>query len=128
MKVRITTASTGSIFAEISESLNPRTAKAIIQALPIRGHCNRWGDEIYFRTDVNVSEENSEQIVETGTLAYWPPGQAFCIFFGPTPASSGAEPRAASPVNVFGRVLQDFNAFKKVRNGEEITISKAEDT
>ncbi|MCJ7761219.1 hypothetical protein MUP59_08805, partial [Candidatus Bathyarchaeota archaeon] len=65
MKVRISTASTGSIFAEISESLNPRTAKAIIQALPIRGRCNRWGDEIYFRTDLSVSEENSEQIVET---------------------------------------------------------------
>jgi len=126
MKITIYTASTGSILAEIAESLNPRTAKAIIQALPIRGHCNRWGDEIYFRTDVSVSEENSKQIVEKGALAYWPPGQAFCIFFGPTPASSGAEPRAASPVNVFGGVLQDFNVFRNVKNGEEITISKAE--
>ncbi len=117
MKITIYTASTGSILAEIAESLNPRTAKAIIQALPIRGHCNRWGDEIYFRTDVSVSEENSKQIVEKGALAYWPPGQAFCIFFGPTPASSGAEPRAASPVNVFGGVLQDFNVFRNVKNG-----------
>jgi len=126
MKIMIYIASAGSILAETAESLNPRTVKAIIQALPIRGHCNRWGDEIYFRTDVKVSEENSEQIVEKGALAYWPPGQAFCIFFGPTPASSGSEPRAASPVNVFGRVLQDFNVFRNVKNGEEITISKAE--
>ena len=126
MKIMIYTTSTGSILAETTESLNPKTVKAIIQALPIRGHCNRWGDEIYFRTDVNVSEENSKQIVDTGALAYWPPGQAFCIFFGPTPASSGAEPRAASPVNVFGRVLQDFNVFRNVKNGEEIMISTAE--
>ena len=126
MKIMIYIASAGSILAETAESLNPRTVKAIIQALPIRGHCNRWGDEIYFRTEVIVSEENSEQIVEKGALAYWPPGQAFCIFFGPTPASSGSEPRAASPVNVFGRVLQDFNVFRNVKNGEEITISRAE--
>jgi hypothetical protein len=126
MKVRISTASIGSILAEISEALNPRTAKAIVQALPIRGSCNRWGDEIYFGIDVSVPEENSKQVVERGALAYWPPGQAFCIFFGPTPASKGAEPRAASPVNVFGRVLDDFNVFKKVKNGEEITISKSE--
>ena len=126
MKVRISTASIGSILAEISEALNPRTAKAIVQALPIRGSCNRWGDEIYLGIDVSVPEENSKQVVEIGALAYWPPGQAFCIFFGPTPASKGAEPRAASPVNVFGRVLDDFNVFKKVKNGEEITISKSE--
>jgi hypothetical protein len=126
MKVRISTASIGSILAEISEALNPRTAKAIVQALPIRGNCNRWGDEIYFGIDVSVPEENSKQVVEIGALAYWPPGQAFCIFFGPTPASKGAEPRAASPVNVFGRALDDFNVFKKVKNGEEITISKSE--
>jgi hypothetical protein len=80
----------------------------------------------YFGIDVNVSEEKSKQIVEIGDLAYWPPGRALCIFFGPTPASLGKEPRAASPVNVFGKITSDSTAFRKVKSGEEITIDSAE--
>ncbi len=45
--------------------------------------------------------------MEVGDLGYWPPGQAFCIFWGPTPASEADEIRPASPVNVFGRILKD---------------------
>lgn len=84
------------------------------------------GDEIYFNIGVSVGRENAKEVVERGDLAYWPPGEAFCIFFGATPASRGDEPRAASPVNVFGKVLGDPEVFRTVRSGEEIVISKAE--
>ena len=123
--IKIFTKSTADVQAEIIESLNPKTAKAIIEALPIKGHCNRWGDEIYFSISTRVEAENARQVVEKGALAYWPPGQALCIFFGPTPASSGDEPRAASPVNVFGKIIGDPSVFRRVRSGEEVTISKA---
>jgi len=126
MRIKIFTKSTGDVLAEIIESLNPKTAKAIIDALPIKGRGNRWGDEIYFSIGVRAERENAKQIVEKGDLAYWPPGEAFCIFFGPTPASTSDEPRAASPVNVFGKVLGDPQVFRKVRSGEEVIISKAE--
>jgi len=125
-KIKISTKSTGEVSAEIIESLNPKTAKAIIDALPIRGRGSRWGDEIYFSIGVKAGSESTKQVVEKGDLAYWPPGEAMCIFFGPTPASRGDEPRAASPVNVFGKVLGDPEVFKRVRSGEEIIISKAE--
>ena len=69
--------------------------------------------------------ENPAETVEMGDLAYWPPGSAFCIFFGPTPASRGAEIRPASPVNVFGRVTGDPTIFKKVRAGTPIRIERA---
>jgi hypothetical protein len=124
MKIKIFIKSVGEISAEILESLNPKTAKAIIEALPIKGRGNRWGDEIYFSIGVSIAGENSRQAVEQGDLAYWPPGEALCIFFGPTPASIGSEPRAASPVNVFGKILGDSSVFRKVRSGEEVTISK----
>ena len=58
--------------------------------------------------------------------AYWPAGPAFCIFYGPTPVSTGDQPRAYSPVNVFGRVLGDAKQFKGVSNGAKIKVTSAE--
>lgn len=108
----------------VSAHLNTSsTAQAIWQALPIEGSCNIWGDEIYFSIPVSLTEEpNARADVEIGALAYWPPGNAFCIFWGPTPASSGGQPRAASPVNVFGQIAGDATLFNRVPNGEKISI------
>ncbi len=99
------------------------TADAVWDALPIQGRANRWGDEIYFSIPVRVpAEPDASDEVQVGDLAYWAPGTAFCIFWGPTPASHGDEPRAASPVNVFGRILGDLDAFGSVKDGEVIRI------
>ena len=124
MRIRITTPSAGEVQAALSEE-NPRTAQAIWEALPIEARANTWGDEIYFSIPVNVGAENTKEIVEMGDLGYWPPGNAFCIFFGPTPASHGDEIRPASPVNVIGRVLGDPTVFKRVRSGERVTLGRA---
>ncbi len=125
-KIRIVASSIGAVSAEIDDRRNPKTAKAIWDALPIKGNANTWGEEIYFGIPVDVNEENSQQVVELGDLAYWPQGNGFCIFFGRTPVSVGDEPRAYSPVNVFGKVVSDPKIFKGVRNGEEIKIEKDE--
>ena len=124
MKIKITTKSTGSITATLTDE-NPETAKAFTTALPITGHANTWADEIYFTIPVETPEENSKPVVELGDIAYWPPGNAFCIFFGRTPMSRGDEIRPASPVNVFGKIDGDPTVFKKVRSGEEVKIEKA---
>jgi hypothetical protein len=100
------------------------TAAAIWDALPIEGRGNTWGDEIYFTIPVRCAPESPREVVTMGDLAYWPPGSAFCIFFGPTPASRGGEIRAASPVNVFGRVDGDPSIFKTVRSGSPITVER----
>ena len=124
MRIRIITPSAGEVQAELSEE-NPRTAQAIWEALPIEARVNTWGDEIYFSIPVDIGAENPKEIVDMGDLGYWPPGNAFCIFFGPTPASRGDEIRPASPVNVVGRVLGDPMVFKKVRGGERVTLERA---
>ena len=124
MRIRIITPSVGEVQAELSEE-NPRTARAIWEALPIEARANTWGDEIYFSIPVDVGAENPKEIVEMGDLGYWPPGNAFCIFFGPTPASRGDEIRPASTVNVVGRVLGDPRVFKRVRGGERVTLERA---
>ena len=72
-----------------------------------------------------IEAENQQAVVDIGDLGYWPPGNAFCIFFGPTPASRGNEIRPASPVNVFGKVDGDSKIFKKVRSGDTIILEKA---
>ncbi len=101
------------------------TADAIWEALPIRGRANRWGEEIYFRIGLSLpGAPDAREVVAVGDLGYWPPGEAFCIFFGATPASRGAEPRAASPVNVFGRVDGDAARFQGVRDGAAVTVER----
>jgi uncharacterized protein len=103
-----------------------RTAQAIWDTLPIEAKAQTWGDEIYFAIGVDAKPEAPREVVESGDLGYWPPGKAFCIFFGPTPASHGDEIRPASPVNVFGRITGDAKVFAQVRDGTTITIERIE--
>lgn len=124
-KIKIHTNSTGYVEAEITEDKNPETAKALIDALPFESRVSRWGDEVYFDIPVSASEENSQIEVEVGDLGYWPSGSCFCIFFGRTPSSSGDKPAAASPVNVFGKVLGETTIFKDSKSGEIIRVEKA---
>ena len=102
------------------------TAKAVWQALPITGKANTWGDEIYFAIPVKKDlEPTAKDLVEKGDLGYWPPGRAFCIFFGPTPASTGTEIRCASAVNIIGHIKGDATLFKKVKEGARVKIDPA---
>jgi hypothetical protein len=94
-----------------------RTATLIWDALPIDAAAQTWGDEIYFGIRVDAPLESPREVVEIGDLGYWPPGRAFCIFFGPTPMSRGDEIRPASAVSVVGRITGDARVFKAVRAG-----------
>ena len=101
------------------------TADKVWEALPISASASTWGDEIYFRTPVRADEEDAVETVEMGAVAYWPPGQAICLFFGPTPMSVGNEIRPASPVNVFGSIEGDPTVLKSVSSGEHIAVERA---
>jgi hypothetical protein len=101
------------------------TAAAVWNALPLSVPGQRWGEEIYFDIPVTVTSESPRETVALGDLGYWPPGSAFCIFFGPTPASHGQEIRPASPVNVFGRISGDATVFTTVRSGTAVRVERA---
>ncbi len=103
--------------AELNDS---PTARAMLDILPFSMKANTWGDEIYFSIPVYQKlDDSAAELVQLGDLGYWPSGHAFCIFFGPTPASrSEEEIRPASAVNIIGKVLGDARAFKAVRDGD----------
>ena len=109
--------------AELNES---ETASKVLAELPIRSGFNTWGDEIYFQIPVTADPEDPQETVAVGDLGYWPPGKAFCIFYGPTPASEGDEIRPASPVNPIGRVLVGVEALKGVSRTDGILIEQGE--
>jgi uncharacterized protein len=121
MKIRITVGNL-SMDAELN---NTATAQKVADALPLRCDFDAWGDEFYFSIPVTSSlDDSARETVEIGDIGYWPTGKAFCIFFGPTPMSSGGKIMPASAVNVIGKVIGDATEFKKVMNEREISIER----
>ncbi len=122
-KIKITVAGE-SVVAILSHT---PTADKVWEALPFTESANTWGEEIYFSIPVKIAaDRDAHDVVSMGDIAYWPPGSAFCIFFGMTPASSGGVIRAASPVNVFGRIEGDPLKLKKARSGDEVLVEQME--
>ncbi len=121
-KIRITA---GKVQAEATLNESP-TATKIWEALPIEARGSTWGDEIYFSIPVEAkSEKDARDLVAVGELGYWPPGTAFCIFYGRTPASTDDRPRAASPVNVIGALSGDAAVFRAVSSGTRVRLERA---
>lgn len=121
-KIKITADKVG-VEAELNDIA---TAKSIVDVLPIKASARRWGGEIYFPIPVTAAlEDTSREVLEAGELGYWPTGKAFCMFFGPTPASDGDEIRAASAVNVVGKMKGDWSGLWDVADGADVFIESA---
>ena len=115
----------GTIAAE-AELLSTSTAEALWDALPLESACNIWGDEIYFTIPLSHGlEKDARETVAIGDIGFWPQGPAFCIFFGPTPISTGNEIKPASAVNIFGKIIGDATVFKQVASGTPVRVEKA---
>ena len=115
---------------ELTGELNDsEAAQALVERLPLRISISRWGNEYYgsVGTGLDVSmAPDARTEMQIGELAYWLPGSALCIFFGPTPASIGDEPRAASEVNPVGRLTGDVSILKKLGQSVKLTVESAE--
>lgn len=106
----------GNAEGELIRIASPRTTDAIVRALPLEGLAALWQEEVYFDIPVKMGNEKSKPTVEKGTLAYWPMGAAFCIFYGET--------QPYSPVNIIGKVTKNLEFFAKVKRGAKIVIDK----
>ena len=109
--------------AELNDS---KSAQDLAGILPTELTLSRWGDEYYGNCGLSVQQaSDARDEMSVGELALWPPGQALCIFFGPTPASRGSEPRAASPVNPIGMLKDDSAPLKGMPGSIRVKVSKA---
>lgn len=89
-------------------------ARNLVKTLPQEISMSRWGDEFYgtLKEKVDSGADRLQDVFEIGDVALWPAGNALCIFFGPTPASSGSEPRMASPGALLGRIKGDATVLR----------------
>ena len=98
------------ISIELDDSRSPKTFQAIIENLPVEINITKWGDELYTeRTHISANEENAKKEVDYLDVAYWPEGNALCLFYGPTPISRDGQILAYSPVNIVGRIIPHGN-------------------
>jgi hypothetical protein len=106
------------------ELIETPTSKKIVEQLPLKGLANIWGQEIYFSIPVSCdTEAEARDIMEVGEIAFYPPMNAFCIFFGPTPVSTDERPRAADKVNVLGKIKGNLEELNEVKNGDTIELT-----
>ena len=112
---------------ELDDSHSPKTVQAILAKLPIEVNINRWGDELYTeKTRVVEKEENAKRQVKLFDVAYWPEGNALCLFYGPTPISEEGKILAYSPVNIVGRIIPDNDekesVLKRIKNSTKVVF------
>ena len=111
---------------ELQATLNDSPiAAALVSDLPADVRMSRWGDEYYGSIGLGMdNDRETREDVEVGTLAYWPTGDALCIFFGPTPVSTGPMPRAASAVSVIGSVTGgNLDGLRQLGSSVSVRIS-----
>ena len=114
--IKFTIEGVGEAEGELVRHLAPRTVDAIAKRLPIEGRAALWREEVYFQIPVKLGKEKAEPTVEKGAVAYWPMGNAFCIFYG------GSQPY--SPVNIVGQVTKNLELFERVKSGTKIIVEK----
>jgi hypothetical protein len=94
------------------------TAQKLLAVLPVRSSARTWGEEVYFDISLDLPDEEPVATVPPGTVAYWKPGRALCLFFGQKPAS---------PVNVVGRMLGNPRDLAAVKPGDQVRVELAEE-
>lgn len=95
---------------------NPQTASKIYETLPIPGDVRIYLEEVYFEIPLELDYENPSGNAEKGDISYWPPGQAFCIFYG--------DSQPYSEVNHIGKVTENLEILKIAEEGDKIIIRK----
>ena len=107
------------------ELFDTPSALTLAAKLPITAVPLEWGDEFYFPVPIDEPLDDTAAVkVNVGDIGYWPPGPALALFFGPTPASTGEEPVAASEVNIVGRVIGDATILREARGARTVTMER----
>jgi hypothetical protein len=114
VKIKFVIEGLGEAEGELVRFLAPRTVDMVVRKLPMEGRAALWKEEVYFETPIKMGEEKAKSTVEKGTIAFWPMGNAICIFYG--------ESQPYSPVNVLGKITKNLELFSQVKSGTKIRV------
>jgi hypothetical protein len=114
IKIRFLIGDLGEAEGELVRFLAPRSIDAIVRKLPFEGRAALWKEEVYFEIPVKLGKEKAKSAVDEGTIAFWPMGSAFCIFFG--------QSQPYSPVSILGKITKNLELFKQVKSGNTIKV------
>ena len=114
IKVKFLVEGLGEAEGELVRFLAPRTVDTIVRKLPVEGRAALYKEEVYFEIPIKMGEEKAKPTVETGTLAFWPMGSAFCVFYGKS--------QPYSPVSILGKITKNLELFRQVKSGTRIRI------
>ncbi|WP_344447315.1 cyclophilin-like fold protein, partial [Kitasatospora nipponensis] len=101
------------------------TSEALWAVLPVGSTASTWGEEVYFDTPVSVDrEDDAQQVVEPGTVAFWTDGDSLALPYGPTPISRADECRLAGPCNLLGALDGPAGVLRTVLAGDPIRVER----
>ena len=99
------------------------TARLISKSVPINSKIQMWGEEIFFKTNIQAALENdAKEIMQLGELAFWTEGSAIAIGYGKTPVSIDQEIRLIGPCNVWGNANFKKSDFDNLKPGDKISL------
>lgn len=116
MEIEIEVVGKGTARAQLDER-NPETARRFYENLPVEGNAMLWLEEVYFTIPLDFEYENQSPNSDKGDISYWPPGCAFCIFYG--------ESQPASPVNHIGKLSSNLELFGNLDPEDQIIVRQA---
>ena len=101
------------------------TADIIYNSLPLKSKIQKWGEEFFFETGLNVElENNAKSVVNIGEIAFWNDGSAIAIGYGKTPISKGNEIRLISPCNIWADCKFDKSYIENIKENETIILER----
>ena len=111
-------------YIELDDSQSPKTVKAILDNLPIEVKINRWGDELYTdKTPIVAEKENAQSVVRPLDVAYWPEGNALCLFYGSTPITKSPDKILPySPVNIVGKIITEDDNLEEFKDDSTVVM------
>jgi hypothetical protein len=114
--IKITVIGRGEAQGVLDRLTAPLTVEAILKILPIKSRVSRSMEFVNVMLDIKRGVEKPINKVEAGTIAYWPRGDAFCIY-----------PKNFTPyglVNRVGEITSNLELFNGVRSGTRIIIER----
>lgn len=112
--IRISIPGLGDVKGELIRFTAPLTVEALLRRLPLEGRAHPCDGGYSFIVGIKRGEEKAVKEVRAGAIAYWPMGDALCLFHSDT--------QTYSPVNRVGRVTEKLKLIERITSGARIRI------